>query len=55
MQHTAENVATFIMRQIVLRFGPFRELLTDGAPELTGKVIEQLVVLLQAEQVNPVP
>lgn len=54
-QHTAENVASFLMKQIVLRFGPFRELLTDGAPELTGKIIEQLVLLLQAEQVNPVP
>lgn len=54
-RHTAENVAAFIMKEVVLRFGPFRELLTDGAPELTGKTIEQLVVLLQAEQINPVP
>ncbi|KAE9301653.1 hypothetical protein PF008_g22691 [Phytophthora fragariae] len=53
--HVAENVAEFIMKQVVLKFGPFRELLTDGAPELTGKVIEQLVVLLQADQINPVP
>ncbi|KAE8899085.1 hypothetical protein PF005_g22095 [Phytophthora fragariae] len=43
------------MRHVVLKFGPFRELLTDGAPELTGKAIEQLVVLLQAQQTNPVP
>jgi hypothetical protein len=40
---------------VVLRFGPFRELLTDGAPELTGKVINQLVAMMQARQTNPVP
>ncbi|GMF50937.1 unnamed protein product [Phytophthora fragariaefolia] len=39
-RHTAENVAAFLMRNIVLKFGAFRELLTDGAPELTGKAIE---------------
>ncbi|KAG6610738.1 Gag-pol fusion protein [Phytophthora cinnamomi] len=48
-QHTAENVAEFLMKHVVLKFGPFRELLTDGAPELTGKVIEKLVILLQAQ------
>ncbi|KAE8953380.1 hypothetical protein PR001_g32902, partial [Phytophthora rubi] len=54
-QHEAEYVAEFLMRQVVLKFGPFRELLTDGAPELTGKVIDKLVTMLQAQQVNPVP
>ncbi|KAE9006304.1 hypothetical protein PR003_g5876 [Phytophthora rubi] len=54
-QHTAEDVATFLMKHVVLKFGPFRELLTDGAPELTGHAIEQLVVMLQSEQINPVP
>jgi hypothetical protein len=54
-QHTAENVAAFLMQHIVLKFGPFRELLTDGAPELTGKIIEQLMLMLQARQTNPVP
>ncbi|KAE8952704.1 hypothetical protein PR001_g33177, partial [Phytophthora rubi] len=54
-QHTADKVAEFLMRYVVLKFGPFRELLTDGAPELTGKAIERLVVLLQAQQTNPVP
>ncbi|OWZ03810.1 LOW QUALITY PROTEIN: hypothetical protein PHMEG_00024395 [Phytophthora megakarya] len=39
----------------VLKFGVFRELLTDGAPELTDNVIELLVTMLQAEQTNPVP
>ncbi|KAE8885628.1 hypothetical protein PF005_g11621 [Phytophthora fragariae] len=54
-RHTAENVATFLMEDVVLRFGAFRELLSDGAPELTGELIEKLVDLLQARQVNPVP
>jgi hypothetical protein len=55
MRHTAEDVAEFLLEEVVLRFGSFRELLTDGASELTGQVIAQLVVLMQAEQINPVP
>ncbi|GMF59903.1 unnamed protein product [Phytophthora fragariaefolia] len=43
------------MQSVVLKFGVFRERLTDGVPELTGKAMEQLVLMLQAEQVNPVP
>ncbi|KAE8992182.1 hypothetical protein PF005_g18834 [Phytophthora fragariae] len=54
-EHTAKTVATFLMQEVVLRFGVSRELLTDGAPELAGKVIEDLVRLLQAKQINPVP
>ncbi|OWY92177.1 Pol Polyprotein [Phytophthora megakarya] len=52
--HAAKSIAEFLMKQVVLRFGPFREILTDGASELVGKVIEELVVLLQAQQINPV-
>jgi hypothetical protein len=55
VQHTAESVATFLMEEVVVKFGVFRELLTDGAPELTGKAIELLVKMLQARQTNPVP
>ncbi|KAE9016787.1 hypothetical protein PR002_g13573 [Phytophthora rubi] len=54
-QHTADNVTAFLMKNVVLKFGAFRELLTDGAPELTANVIEQLVILLQAQQTSPVP
>ncbi|GMF27639.1 unnamed protein product [Phytophthora lilii] len=53
--HTAENVATFLMDELVLKFGPFCELLTDVAPELTGRAIEKLVELLQARQTTSVP
>ncbi|OWZ05812.1 Enzymatic Polyprotein [Phytophthora megakarya] len=52
--HNAENVAAFMMKFVVLRFGPFREVLTDGAHELTGRAIERLVEILQAHQTNPV-
>jgi len=55
VDHTAESVAAFLLKEVVLKVGPFRELLTDGAPELTGKAIEQLVALMQARQLNPVP
>ncbi|POM62284.1 hypothetical protein PHPALM_28578 [Phytophthora palmivora] len=54
-EHTAKSVVTFLMEDIVLKFGAFRELLTGGAPEMTGRVIEDLVLMLQAKQVNPVP
>ncbi|GMF29800.1 unnamed protein product [Phytophthora fragariaefolia] len=54
-EHTAESVATFLMNEVVLKFDVTRELLTDGAPELTGRVIEPLLELLQARQTNPVP
>lgn len=54
-QHTAESVVFFLIEEIILKFGALRELLTDGDPEMTGKVIEQLVMMLQARQVNPVP
>ncbi|GMG16605.1 unnamed protein product [Phytophthora fragariaefolia] len=54
-EHTAERVAKILMQSVVPKFGVFRELLTDGVPELTGKSMEQLVLMLQAEQVNPVP
>ncbi|KAG2905792.1 hypothetical protein PC116_g18973 [Phytophthora cactorum] len=43
------------MKHVVLKHGTFREPLTDGAPELTGKAIGLLVLVLQAQQTNPVP
>ncbi|OWZ18944.1 hypothetical protein PHMEG_0006875 [Phytophthora megakarya] len=54
-QYTSEKVAILLMEEVILKFGVFRELLTDGAPEMTGIVIEELVQLLQARQINPVP
>ncbi|GMF39151.1 unnamed protein product [Phytophthora fragariaefolia] len=54
-RHTAENVAVFLVEDVVLKFGIFRKLLTDGAPETVGKVIEKLVDVLQAKQTTPVP
>lgn len=53
--HTAESVATFLMRSVVLRFGAFRELLTDGSSELVGRVLDGLCQLMQAKQLHPVP
>lgn len=54
-EHKAEDIARFIMEEIVLRFWSFRELLTDNTSEMTGKAIEQLMDLVQATQTNPVP
>jgi len=53
--HTALDIARFIMERVILVYGPLRELVMDGAPELNGKVMEALVTLLQASQTTPVP
>jgi hypothetical protein len=50
VQHTVESVADFLLSEVVLRFGPFRELLTDGATELTGKTIDQLVQMRRRDR-----
>ncbi|OWZ13385.1 Gag-pol fusion protein [Phytophthora megakarya] len=42
-RHTAESVATFLMEEVVLKFEGFRELMTDGTPEMVGEVIDKLV------------
>ncbi|OWY97634.1 LOW QUALITY PROTEIN: hypothetical protein PHMEG_00031790 [Phytophthora megakarya] len=55
VQHTAENVAAFLMEEVALKVGVFCELLTDGAAELTGHAIELLMTVLQARQINPMP
>jgi hypothetical protein len=47
--HTATDIARFIMERLVLVFGPMWELAMDGAPELNGRVIDELVALLQAK------
>ncbi|OWZ11770.1 hypothetical protein PHMEG_00015163 [Phytophthora megakarya] len=52
--HTAESVATFIMEEVIVQFGAFRELLTDGSLEIAGEVIDKLTDFVQARQVNPV-
>ncbi|GMF48742.1 unnamed protein product [Phytophthora fragariaefolia] len=53
--HTAQDIARFIMELVIMVYGPLRELIMDGAPELNGRVIEELVALLQARQTTPVP
>ncbi|OWY98311.1 hypothetical protein PHMEG_00030952, partial [Phytophthora megakarya] len=53
-RHTADVVARFLMKRVVLKFGTFRELMTDGAPELTSKSLDELMKMLQARQTNAV-
>ncbi|KAG6614655.1 Enzymatic Polyprotein [Phytophthora cinnamomi] len=53
--HTAKDIAKFILEKIVMVYGPMREFVMDGAPELNGAVIEALVKSLQAKQTTPVP
>ncbi|KAE9290337.1 hypothetical protein PF008_g25635 [Phytophthora fragariae] len=54
-RHTAQDIAQFIVEKLVLVFGPMRELVLDGAPELSGKVVAALTDLLQTKQISPVP
>lgn len=53
-QHKAEDIATFLLEEVVLKFGSFRVLLTDGAPELTSSILDILMTMLQARQTNAV-
>ncbi|KAG6613185.1 Enzymatic Polyprotein [Phytophthora cinnamomi] len=53
--HTAEYIAKFVAERLVLVYGPMRELVMGGAPELKGAVVKHLVRLLQAKQPTPVP
>ncbi|KAJ0391236.1 hypothetical protein P43SY_010942 [Pythium insidiosum] len=50
----ATTVARALLEKVVFQFGPFRELLTDGAAELQSETVRQLVILLQAKQTTPV-
>lgn len=53
--HTAEHIARFVAEKLVLVHGPMRELVMDGAPELNGAVVKNLVRMLQARQATSVP
>ncbi|KAE8963588.1 hypothetical protein PR002_g29245 [Phytophthora rubi] len=53
--HRAPDIANFIVEKLVMVYGPMRELVMDGAPELNGAVVEALVNALQAKQLTPVP
>ncbi|OWZ22178.1 Cyclic AMP-dependent protein kinase [Phytophthora megakarya] len=53
--HTARDVTGFIMARFVLVHEPMRNHIMDGAPERNCKVIEELVAMLQAKQMTPVP
>ncbi|KAE9219288.1 hypothetical protein PF005_g7929 [Phytophthora fragariae] len=54
-RHTSQYIARFFVEKLVLVFGPMRELVLDGAPELSGKVVAALTDLLQTKQISPVP
>lgn len=50
-----KTVGRVLMVEVVLRHGPFRKLITDGARELVGNTMHHLAMLLQANQTNPIP
>lgn len=51
----AETAARVLVESVIYKFGPFRELLTDEASELTGSVIEKLVGLVRRGRARPFP
>ncbi|GMF47516.1 unnamed protein product [Phytophthora fragariaefolia] len=53
--HTATDIGKFLLERVVMVFGPPRELVMDGSPELNGEVVKKLVQTLQARQATPVP
>lgn len=54
-RHDAVTVARFLMEEIVMKYGPFRELLSDNASEFVGETLKWLAKLLQAKQSHPLP
>lgn len=53
--HRADIVAEFIWRRIVNVFGPFRELLSDGAPEMVGTFVKDILAAKEARALQPSP
>lgn len=54
-EHTAKEIARFLMEKVVLVFGPMREIMMDGAMEFSSQATAELLQLLQAKQSTPVP
>jgi hypothetical protein len=52
--HTAKSVPSFLMKNVVMRFGTFRELLIDGSTKLVGEVLDGLCQFVQAKQIHHV-
>ncbi|GMF62727.1 unnamed protein product [Phytophthora fragariaefolia] len=52
--HAAKDIARFIVEKLVLVYGPMREVVMDGTPELNSAVIEALVDLLQTKIWNDI-
>jgi hypothetical protein len=53
--HTAPTLAMLLVNEIVFKYGPFRELLMDGEPEMQIDLMAAMVQILQAKQTTPVP
>eukprot|EP00644_Phytophthora_capsici_P019033 jgi/Phyca11/133275/e_gw1.398.3.1 len=53
--HTAKDIARFLMDKVVLVFGPMREVMMDGAREFGSKMTAELLALMQTKQSTPVP
>lgn len=54
-QHTATEIAKFLLKKVVMMFGPMREVMMDGAAEFCSKATEELLRLMQIKQNTPVP
>lgn len=54
-QHTATEIAKFLLEKVVMVFGPMREVMMDGAAEFCSKATEELLRLMQIKQNTPVP
>ncbi|GMF55341.1 unnamed protein product [Phytophthora fragariaefolia] len=54
-EHTAKEIARFLMDKPVLVFGPMREIMMDGAMEFGSKATAELLELMQVKRLTPVP
>ena len=51
----ASTVARVLVTEVLTKFGAVRELLSDGTKEYRGRVINELVMMMQGRQVHPGP
>lgn len=52
--HDAVTVARFLIEDVIMKYGPFRELLSDNASAFVSETLQMLAKMLQAKRSHPV-
>lgn len=54
-RHDTVTVARFLIEDMIMKYKPFRELLSDNASDFVSETLQALAKMLQAKQSHPVP